>query len=239
MPPGASAFSGDRSDDFSLSSSYEAVKFRFYAIGLLTDYHKAGSKLHIITMDNDDRFFDELADVSGTYFDYMEKFFHDGDEDYSFILYPTRRTELTGTALTRCCYLGLGSDKINNISEIENVLAHELTHNWCSVQDEEYLSSLFSEATAEYYSCYMQYHTSRTDLDGYVREINTKLKGYYANPWREHAYKEVYDKSWTHAYAQRGPLYQRNHYAAPKWTAPSRRAAGSTSSLDDVILSQR
>lgn len=235
LPADASSFAGDRSGNFDLTGPSELIKFRYYAIGQLIDFHRKGSKLHIITLDDDDRFFAELADTASVYFDYMESFFHDDDEDYSFILYPTRRTELTGTALTRCCYLGIGNDRISDVSEIENVLAHELTHNWCSVQDEEYLSSLFAEATAEYYSCYMQYHTGQTDLDGYVREINAKLQGYYANPWRDHAYKEVYDKSWTHAYAQKIP-YIKGILMLLKMDSAVKRATDNTKSLDDLIL---
>ncbi len=235
LPEGSSSFSGGKSGNFTVSGPAQLVKFRYYAIGQLKDYHKDDSKLHVIAMDDDDRFFPELAHIASTYFDYMEKFFHDGDEDYSILLYPTRRTTLTGTALNRCCYLGLGNNQISQISEIENVLAHELTHNWCSIQDEECLSSLFAEGTAEYYSCYMQYHTGRIDFDEYVNEINKKLQGYYANPWREHSYREVYEKSWTHSYAQKIP-YIKGIMLMLKIDSAIRKATDSTRSLDDIIL---
>ena len=232
----ALAVAGGHQGDFSGRYSPDDLKFIYYAFGYLTEYHREGSKLHVYSLDDDDKYFAELAGITGEYFDYMERFFHDEDLSYNIILYPSKRTRLTGTAQQRCCYLGFGAELIEELSGIENVLAHELVHNWCVIEDSQSLSSLYAEGTAEYYSCYMQYHTGRASEEEYVDAINRKLRDYYSNPFREGAYEETFAKSWTHAFAQRIP-YSKGLVLLMQLDVLIRRKSDGKSCLDDVVLS--
>lgn len=231
---------GCENGDFSRTCTRFSFKYVYYAFGQLSEYNRPGSKLHVFTLDRDDRYFDELVEIVGEYFDHMEGFFHDGDCPYHIILYPTKRTLLTGTAQLRCCYLGFGADFIvNSLSEVEDVLAHELTHNWCSIADnvseDEGLSSLYMEGTAEYYSSAMLYRSGQNGIGAYVSSINAKLRDYYANPFRECAYRETYDKSWTHAFAQRVP-YNRGIIMFMQLDSAIRNVSSGNYSLDDLVL---
>lgn len=209
-------------------------KNTYFAIGNLNEYSKEGSRLHIFTLDKDNYLFDELAKTEQTYYDYISEFFNDTSDAYHIILYPTRRTTLTGTALPGICYLGFGNDRVKSVSEVENTLAHELTHNWSFVDGEESMTSLFAEGTAEYYSCYMQYHTGQTDLDGYVEEINKKLRGCYCHPFaREESFAELYEKSWTHSFCQKIP-YIKGILMCMKLDSLIRRKTSGEKSFDDI-----
>lgn len=239
-PPGAYGIAGCHKGDYIHEGTAHDLKFIYYALGCLSEYHQESSKLHVYTIDEDMRYMTEVSGIIGAYYDYMERFFHDGDEPYQILLYPTRRTLLTGTALTRCCYMGFGADFIiKDLQEVEDVIAHELTHNWCAVAEnagcDDSLCSLYAEATAEYYSSAMLYRTERHGIQTQVDSINAKLRDYYSNPFREGAYKDVYSKSWTHAYAQRIP-YNRGIIMLMRMDYAIRKRSHGDKSLDDVVL---
>lgn len=234
LDAGAMAIMGCRRGDFAGRFPAEYFKNSYYALGDLREYSREGSRLHIFTLDEDDVFFADLARTAQIYYDYIAKFFRDTSDAYHMILYPTRRTKLTGTALPGVCYLGLGNRNIQSVAEVENTLAHELTHNWCFIEDEELPANLFTEGTAEYYSCYMQYHTGQTDLDGYVEAVNKKLRGCYCHPLaRTESYAEIYAKSWTHAFCQKIP-YIKGFLMCMQLDALLRRSSGGAQSLDDL-----
>ena len=233
---GGIGIAGRKKGAFGRVCTDEDFKNVYFALGNLQEYHSEGSQLHIYTLDEDNLFFDEFAHTVQIYYDYISRFFHDRSEGYSIILYPTKRTELTGTALMGICYMGLGNHMIQGVAEVENVLAHELTHNWCYVLGEERMSSLFTEGTAEYYSCYMQYHTGQVDLDGYVESVNEKLRGCYCHSLaRTESYPEIYDKSWTHADCQRIP-YVKGVLLFLQLDSLIRRRTGDAANLNDIIL---
>lgn len=231
----ATAIAGRLKGGFTGTYTAEYLKNIYYAMGDLHEYRKDGSKLHIFTLDDNGTFFDDLANVAQVYYDYISAFFRDTSDAYNIILYPSRRAKLTGTALFGVCYLGLGNNLIHSITEIENVLAHELTHNWCYLQGDEMMNNLFTEGTAEFYSCYMQYHTGQTDLDGYVAAVNTKLRGCYSHPLaRTESYETIYHKSWSHAFCQRIP-YIKGVMMFLQLDALIRRCSDKRQSLDDLV----
>jgi hypothetical protein len=231
----ASAIAGLYNENFALTLDRESLKNIYYAMGNLQEHHVDGSSLYIYTVDKDNLLFEEFIRTAQIYYDYISNFFHDQSDRYHIILYPTRRTQLTGTALPGICYMGLGNKLIQHVSEVENILAHELTHNWCYVTGDDMMSSLFTEGTAEFYSCYMQYHTGQTDMDGYVEAFNTKLRGFYCHPTaREESFKEIYDKSWTHSYCQKIP-YIKGTLLCMQLDYLMRQQSEGKKSLDDLV----
>lgn len=230
----AFGIAGRKKGDFFGQYTADYLKNIYYAMGDLKEYNKAGSKLHIFTLDDDDTFFAEAARTTTLYYDYISTFFHDTSDAYHMILYPTRRTKLTGTAMYGICYLGLGNRLIHSVSEVEKVLAHELTHNWCYIGDEEKIASLFTEGTAEFYACYMPYHTGQVDLDGYIEAVNEKLRGCYSHPFaRTESYEDIYNKSWTHAFCQKIP-YIKGFLLFLQLDALIRRLTKGENSLNDL-----
>lgn len=231
---------GNTRGDFVRECSTYDLKFLYFACGNFKEYAHDGSKLHILTFSKDTRLFDEFVSIEYRYFNYMERFFHDTEGDYYILLYPTKRTLLTGTALPRHCFLGFGADFIiRDISEVEDVLAHELTHNWCNIlenqTEDDGLSSLYAESTAEFYSSMMLHRAGGHELDVTVDSINKKLRDYYSSPFRNDAYRETYDKSWTHAFAQRVP-YNRGIIMLIHLDHVIRKNTQGEKCLDDLVL---
>ena len=77
--------------------------------------------------------------------------------------------------------------------------------------------------------------SGRNGVEAYISSINAKLRDYYANPFRECAYRETYDKSWTHAFAQRVP-YSRGVIMFMQLDSAIRNASAGKHSLDDLVL---
>ena len=98
-------------------------------VGNLKEFHREGSKLHIIWLADEIRMIDDFCRSMAELFDYTEKMFHDEDIPYYIFLYPTPRTVATGTGLTRCCSFGFGDQLVDQIEEAEPIIAHELVHN--------------------------------------------------------------------------------------------------------------
>lgn len=217
------------------SGALQALKETFYCIGPMHHYNKEGSKLHIVWLADEIKHKDDFCETTATYFDYMEKLFLDEDMPYYIILYPTPRTNLTGTALTRCCYMGFGMDMVESVREIEGVLAHELVHNWLHVYGEEYLGSIFAEGTAEYYSLHLAHQLGRLTDEEYVKAINDKLTFFYSNPYSQLAFEEAYGRSWTHSYAQR-IAYGRGILLMLHLDTLIRQCSQGVKSLDDIII---
>ncbi|MCI9475623.1 MAG: hypothetical protein HFE71_03950 [Emergencia sp.] len=189
---------------FSKCCEAKELKETFYMAGNLKEFHREGSKLHIIWLADEIRMIDDFCKSMAELFDHTEKMFHDEDIPYYIFLYPTPRTVATGTGLTRCCSFGFGDQLINQIEEAEPIIAHELVHNWLIVSaDREEEISLFAEGTAEFYSCYILFLLGKIDSDGYVDMINEKLRAYYVNPYSKGDFASAFRKSWTHSYAQR------------------------------------
>lgn len=182
----------------------KTLKETFYMVGNLKEFHREGSKLHIIWLADEIRMIDDFCRSMAELFDYTEKMFHDEDIPYYIFLYPTPRTVATGTGLTRCCSFGFGDQLVDQIEEAEPIIAHELVHNWLIVSaDREEEISLFAEGTAEFYSCYILFMVGKIDADRYVDMINEKLRAYYVNPYSKGDFSSAFRKSWTHCYAQR------------------------------------
>lgn len=220
--------------DFTRTCDREELKQVYYVIGASHRYHKEGSKLTITWFEDNLTAAPDFCQRVSLYFDYMEKMFHDEDIPYFLMLYKTPRTKLTGTALIRCCFMGVGFDLIQDLDEIEDGVIHELVHNWLKIEDENALNSLYAEGTAEYYSLYLPYLLHTKTKEQFVDAVNRRIKRYYSNPYRAVEYQTAYEKSWTHSYAQTIP-YSRGILLMMNLDEAIRRASGGQRCLDDAV----
>lgn len=180
----------------------EELKNTFYCINATHFYHREGSKVHIAWFEDDLKHAMEFCEITETYFDYLQELFIDEDRPYFIIVHRNDLLKLTGTAFSRICILGFGSELIESIKQIECVLCHELVHNWLSVEEGTYTSAIFSEGTAEFFGAKTSYSVGRIDKDELVDRFNKMLMSYYSNPRRADDCKTVCDEAWSYAWAQ-------------------------------------
>jgi hypothetical protein len=167
-------------------------------------------------------------------FDYVAVFFHDKGEPYRVFI---RRSPAGGggTALTRSFFFGYGMNKVPTVKDLEGLIAHEMVHNWPTLDGDHADTSWYTEGNAEYYSILLSYRAGLTTPDEFLKQINERADGYYTNPLQtlsNHDAEKIY---WKDARAGHVP-YGRGWMYLARVDAHIRAASHGKRSLDDIVL---
>ena len=238
MKDGVKAVSGYGEGDFSLSGDSDQARFVFFCIGADHRWHREGSKLSIVWFSDEMPMIEDFCELVGDLFDHDEKFFHDDDKPYYIFLYPENYVITTGTALYRTCLMGYGPSLVKDIKDEEMIhtVAHELIHNWVSIEDEDQtISTVYSEGNAEYYSALTAFRTGRYAKEQYVDDINKMIRGFYANPRKHDPEEMCLQEAWSHSFAQR-TSYGRGVIMMMALDTLIRKETDGSKSLDDVVV---
>lgn len=120
----------------------------------------------------------------------------------------------TGTAFDGGSLIHTGSAFIRNqnIATVENILFHEMTHQWVGEVKGDH--SWFSEGLTVYSSTVLPYRGGLMTLDQYVAEINRNAKEYYSNKARNWSQAQVEKLGMDDEEARRVPYDRGNMYYA-------------------------
>lgn len=77
----------------------------------------------------------ELADYTKKLFGKMQVFFHDDQHDYRIFMRKDPFPHSGGTALMRSYMFGWNDAEPVSVREKQNILAHEMVHNWPHLND--------------------------------------------------------------------------------------------------------
>ncbi len=178
-----------------------------------------------------------IADYARDLFGKMSRFFRDDETVYRIIMrkdpYPTSG----GTALTRSYMFGWNETQPVSVQDKQNLLAHEMVHNWPHLNDNPYgITSWYSEGTAEYYCVMFPFRMGLVSKEATLREIQTRTDAYYTNPTRHLENIEAAKICWQDRRAQRLP-YGRGFFFLANTDVKIRAATQGKASIDDVVLS--
>lgn len=120
----------------------------------------------------------------------------------------------TGTAVVGGSLIHTGSAFIGdqNIATVENILFHEMTHQWVGEVKGEH--SWFSEGLTVYSSTVLPYRGGLSTLDEYVAEINRNAREYYSNKARNWSQARIEKLGMDDEQARRVPYDRGNLYYA-------------------------
>ena len=171
-------------------------------------------------------------------FNYESKFFRDADLPYNiFVRHNANPNGHTGgTALTRS-YACLYSDG-NDISAkaLDNLFAHEMVHNWVTLNDEPFgTCTWYVEGMAEYYCCKLTYKLGLASLEDTLKQFNSRAEGYFQNPRRKIENAEIGKHLMADPEMTRVP-YGRGFFYFTHADTMIRRATGNEKCLDDLVL---
>lgn len=169
-------------------------------------------------------------------YQYMTDYFHDTGSSFRVFL---RRDpfEKSGGG-SACPYAFISGYSAMGGMEADrwfNVLIHEMTHTWPSMEDFNVgEGSWFSEGCTEFYCTMLPYRGGFLDADFTVSRINEKIKGrYYDNLYREMPNMEIPRIQWQDRRAQVVPYGRGFLYLVNVDTQLRRLGKGS---IDDIVM---
>ena len=168
-------------------------------------------------------------------YQYMKDYFHDTESCFRVFL---RRDPFERSGGGSACPYSFisGYSAFGGIDEESwfNVLIHEMTHTWPSMEDsEEEDTAWFSEGCTEFYSTLLPYRGGFLDADVTARAINEKITGCYLNnPYRLTPNRQLPQIQWQDIRAQKIP-YGRGFLYLANVDARLRRLK--RGSIDDFV----
>jgi hypothetical protein len=168
-------------------------------------------------------------------FAYMSAFFHDDGGSYRVFIRKNPYPRGGGTALHRSFMFGWNSEHPPTVGSLQDLLAHEMTHNWPSLEAEHGDTSWYSEGTAEYYSILLSWRSGVIDTGEFLKRINERARNYYRNPLQSLTLRQAEERYWKEANASYVP-YGRGFMYLARTDAQIREKSAGKRSLDDLVV---
>lgn len=148
-------------------------------------------------------------------FGYMSGFFRDGGGSYRVFIRKNPYPSGGGTASNRSFMFGWNSEHPPTADALEDLLAHEMTHNWPRLEGEHAQTSWYSEGSAEYYSILLSWRAGVISTDQFLARINGRAAAYFQNPLQTLTLQQAEELYWQQANASfvpygRGFMYLAN-----------------------------
>jgi predicted metalloprotease with PDZ domain len=235
MPAGSRGIWSLGEGDVTVVRPAELLAESYYYAGPVKSYPAAGADRFGMYWLSDPPFdAPAAAKMIDKLFGYVSAFFHDEGGSYRVFVRKNPYKGGGGTALARSFLFAYGTKKDPTLS-FEELISHEMVHNWPTMTGDHADTSWYTEGTAEYYSILLSYRAGLIALDEFVKRINDRADGYYKNPLQSLSTHEAEKIYWKDARAGHVP-YGRGWMYLAGTDAEIRAASGGKRSLDDVVL---
>ena len=234
-PAGVSGVNTFGENNISFEGIFEKLRQSYYSFGFLNSITEGDFGFYWLAEPDFD--VQAIADYTKKLYGVMSSFFHDTESVYRIFFrkdppYPG----CGGTALLRSYMCGWNENKTVNVKEMQNILAHEMVHNWPNLNDEPYgTTSWYSEGTAEYYSIMLPLRAGLISVETALYEIQRRTDAYYTNPTRMLENLEAAKIAWQDRRAQR-LAYGRGIFFLANCDVKIRCATAGKACIDDVVL---
>jgi predicted metalloprotease with PDZ domain len=166
-------------------------------------------------------------------FAYMSHFFHDTGGGYRVFIRKNPYASGGGTASHRSFMFGWNDARPPTVESLEDLLAHEMTHNWPRLSGEHEQTSWYSEGSAEYYSILLSWRAGISSPAEFLKRINGRAANYYKNPLQTLTLAQAEERYWQEANASYVP-YGRGFMYLAGTDAEIRARTHGKQSLDDI-----
>lgn len=235
MPEGACGVNTFGEGELSYTGPFEKLRQSYYAMGLLHRITEGDFGFYWLAEPSFD--VEAIASYVKKLFAVMAPFFGDTESVYRVFLRrdPAAYPSSGGTALLRSYLFGWNENKPVSVTEKQNILAHEMVHNWPNLNDEPYgTTTWYAEGTAEYYSILLPLRAGLIDRQTALREIQSRSDAYYTNPTRHLDNMAAARHSWEDRRIQKLP-YGRGIFFLANTDAQMRAATGGRCGIDEVV----
>ena len=165
----------------------------------------------------------------------MSAFFEDDEPRYHVLVRRNPDKGSGGTSFPSSFAFGYSPTTDVDEADLRVLLAHEMVHNWPSLDEDWDVASWYSEGAAEFYSLVLPWRAGLLDAETIAAQLSGMYRNYDANPRRELSFDSAAELFWADLRAQTVP-YGRGIQYLVRIDAQLREASGGASSLDDVVL---
>lgn len=212
----------------------QQLAFSYYAAGPLHRYPDQPGPMGIYWLADAPFAMDDLAARIFRLYSTMAAFFDDRNSTYRVFVRQHPYRGQGGTGAARSFMFGYHPPSSPTVDELQELLAHEIAHNWPAMQGEHGETAWYSEGAAEYYSLIFAHRAGLLDRAGLLREVNQRAGNYYTHPFRALTNEEAARRFWSDPFVQQVP-YGRGFLYLAQTDAAIRRASNGRRSLDDVV----
>ena len=233
-PKGATGICTFGEGDLSYQGTLDKLQQSYFIFGMVSSITDGDFGFHWLTKPSFD--VEAIAAYSRDLFGRMSQFFRDDGKTYRIFMrkdpYPTSG----GTALMRSYMFGWNETQPVSVKDKQNILAHEMVHNWPHLNDNPYgITSWYSEGTAEFFCVMLPFRMGLVSKEDTLKEIQSRTDAYYTNPTRHLENVEAAKICWKDRRAQRLP-YGRGFFFLANTDVKIRQATDGQYSIDDVVL---
>src|SRR5215472_4354574 len=236
MPAGARGIWSLGEGDVSTVKPAEILAETYFYAGPVKSFPQGGSDRFSMYWLSDPPFqATAAAQTIQKLFAYASAFFHDTGEPYRVFIRKNPYAAGGGTALARSFLFAYGTKKPPTADELEDLIGHEMVHNWPTLDGDHADTSWYTEGTAEYYSILLSYRAGLITPREFLKRINERADGYYTNPLQtlsNHDAEKIY---WKDARAGHVP-YGRGWMYLARVDAEIRAKSQGKRRLDSVVL---
>ena len=233
-PKGATGICTFGEGDLSYQGTLDKLQQSYFIFGMVSSITDGDFGFHWLTKPSFD--VEAIAAYARDLFGRMSQFFRDDGKTYRIFMrkdpYPTSG----GTALMRSYMFGWNETQPVSVKDKQNILAHEMVHNWPHLNDNPYgITSWYSEGTAEFFCVMLPFRMGLVSKEDTLKEIQSRTDAYYTNPTRHLENVEAAKICWKDRRAQRLP-YGRGFFFLANTDVKIRQATDGQYSIDDVVL---
>ena len=233
-PEGATGICTFGEGDLSYHGTLDKLQQSYFIFGMVSSITDGDFGFHWLTKPSFD--VEAIAAYARDLFGRMSQFFRDDGKTYRIFMrkdpYPTSG----GTALMRSYMFGWNETQPVSVKDKQNILAHEMVHNWPHLNDNPYgITSWYSEGTAEFFCVMLPFRMGLVSKEDTLKEIQSRTDAYYTNPTRHLENIEAAKICWQDRRAQRLP-YGRGFFFLANTDVKIRQATDGQYSIDDVVL---
>lgn len=235
MPSGSRGVWSLGVGDVTRETTVQDILFSYYAVGALHAEEEGEFGLYWFGAPPFDMA--EVALRTRKLFEYMGGFFGDGEACYRVF---ARRDPFEksggGTAAARSFMFGYSEKTFPDVDGMQNLLAHEMVHNWPHMEDEPAgLATWYNEGSAEYYSVVLPLRAGLSTLPDTLIQVSARAEKFYTNPMRDLPNDALAALYWQDRRTQRVP-YGRGFFYLANMDAAIRRSTKGARSLDDAVM---
>jgi hypothetical protein len=214
----------------------EALAFSYYAVGPLHSIPAVSNgKFGLYWLGRPTFDVTVLGERIMSLYGTLATFFGDTNSSYHVFMRQNPYEGTGGSALAHSFMFGYHPQSQPTVYDLQDLLAHEMTHNWPEMAGEHGDTAWYSEGTAEYYSILLSHRGGELSTDKYLADINERADAYYSNPYLSLTNPQAAKIFWTDPTAQTVP-YGRGFLYLMNTDAEIRARSHGTHSLDDVVL---
>jgi hypothetical protein len=215
-------------------SPAQQIAFSYYAAGPLRTYPADRTRFGVYWLNEPPFAMEILADRISRLYSTMAAFYAEPKSSYRVFVRQHPYRGVGGTGLARSFMFGYLPAAKPSVDELQDLLAHEIAHNWPAMEGEHGDTAWYSEGTAEYYSLIFSYRAGLLDRQGLLRAINQRANAYYTHPFRGLTNADAAKRFWSDPFVQQVP-YGRGFLYLARTDGAIRAASGGKRSLDDVV----